>query len=129
MLTEKLMRTITCGLANVSESNFTKEVDRQVAMAAGLLTRESGALLAAQEFGVSLDQIQKRLGKNTMIYMLIGTKHPKPQPLRQALSDIEGIVLELCPDNQVCDETCDCDPNGYDGCVTRKILQIIRATI
>jgi len=44
------------------------------------------------------------------------------------LKAIENTLIDVCEDygTEYCKEgICDCDPNGWEGCLTRKILEII----
>lgn len=47
---------------------------------------------------------------------------------RNRLDAIETLLIDVCEyyGLESCNETCDCDPNGWEGCFTRKILDIIR---
>ena len=47
------------------------------------------------------------------------------------LKAIENTLIDVCEDYGTvnCQEgICDCDPNGWEGCLTRKILQICSET-
>jgi len=45
----------------------------------------------------------------------------------EALDEIQKILMDACQDfnEGKCSPSCDCDPNGWEGCYTRKILEAI----
>ena len=65
--------------------------------------------------------------------MSFGTEHlhRRIQWLSNKLNSIENLLINVCEDygSVNCQEdVCDCDPNGWKGCLTRKILEIIQSS-
>jgi len=50
--------------------------------------------------------------------------------LEDKIRAVEVLLQDVCEDygKEICQEgVCDCDPNGWEGCLTRKILEILEA--
>lgn len=54
------------------------------------------------------------------------------QKLQDKIDKVINILSDVCDNygTETCQEgICDCDPNGWEGCLTRKILNVLEAEV